>query len=61
MFIGGIIGVALTTFILMKFKPRIRVAVNALIMIAGVFCAWFLSSPVNVYLGFGGMYMGQYG
>ena len=61
MFIGGIIGVSLTTFILMKFKPRIRVAVNALIMIAGIFFAWFLSSPVNVYLGFGGMYMGQYG
>ena len=61
MFVGGGLGMLLSTFVLMVFKPKLRVVTNSLLMILGVLFSWFLPMPANVYLGYGFLYMGQFG
>lgn len=61
MFVGGGLGVLLSTFVLMAFKPKVRVVTLALLMILGVLFSWFLPMPMNVYLGYGFLFMGQFG
>ena len=61
MFVGGGLGVLLSTFVLMAFKPKVRVVTLALLMILGVLFSWFLPMPMNVYLGYGFLFMCQFG
>mmetsp|Transcript_31957 Transcript_31957/g.77255 ORF Transcript_31957/g.77255 Transcript_31957/m.77255 type:complete len:493 (+) Transcript_31957:186-1664(+) len=59
--IGGVVGALLTTFVLMGFRPEVRIVTLAAIQFTGGLFAWVLPSPYNNVLGMGIMFCGVIG